>query len=98
MKKYLGVFVGQHKVHYRLLHLFFGALRLQVEVFDVLDYEESRKKTGKVAIEDKRAAIKQLIERIPTEKSELFAWPMDWNQVDQVNRRHRPRTYYLFVL
>jgi len=47
-----------------------------------LDYEE-KKKPSKLSVEDKRAAIKQLIDQIPTEKSELFAWKMDWDQVDQ---------------
>ena len=38
-----------------------------------------------MSTEDKKAAIKQLIDLIPTEKSQLFAWKMDWDQVDQVN-------------
>ena len=37
-----------------------------------------------MSTEDKKAAIKQLIDLIPTEKSQLFAWKMDWDQVDQV--------------
>jgi len=47
-----------------------------------LDYED-KKKPAKMSTEDKKAAIKQLIDLIPTEKSQLFAWKMDWDQVDQ---------------
>lgn len=47
-----------------------------------VDYEA--KKPAELTVEDKRAAIKQLIERIPTDKLELFAWPLDWDQVDKV--------------
>ena len=50
----------------------------------ISDYEEPKKKPAKLSNEDKKAAIKQLIDQIPTEKSELFAWQMDWDMVDQV--------------
>ena len=53
-------------------------------LFRYLDYED-KKKPAKMSTEDKKAAIKQLIDLIPTEKSQLFAWKMDWDQVDQVN-------------
>ena len=43
-------------------------------------------------MEDKRAAIKRLIDQIPTDKYELFAWPMDWEQVDKVSIRCRLRS------
>ncbi|XP_067943525.1 RNA-binding protein 25-like [Watersipora subatra] len=48
-----------------------------------LDYEESKRKPKKLSSEEKKAAIKQLIEQIPTEKSELFAWHMNWDMVDK---------------
>lgn len=34
--------------------------------------------------EEKRKHIKSLIEKIPTEKPELFAYPLDWSMVDTV--------------
>jgi len=49
------------------------------------DYEDDRKRSSKSAVEDKRAAIKRLIDRIPTAKHDLFAWRMDWDQVDKVH-------------
>lgn len=48
-----------------------------------LDYEDDKKKAAK-KVEDKRAAIKKLIERIPTDKNDLFAWDVDWDQIDSV--------------
>ncbi|CAB3976593.1 RNA-binding 25 [Paramuricea clavata] len=51
-----------------------------------LDYSEEEKKavaTAKSA-EQKKKSIKSLIERIPTAKNELFAYPLDWECVDQV--------------
>ena len=56
-------------------------------LFHYLDYED-KKKPAKMSTEDKKAAIKQLIDLIPTEKSQLFAWKMDWDQVDQVYYRN----------
>ena len=50
-----------------------------------LDYEEETKSSQKEA-EDKKKTIKSLIERIPTAKEELFAYTLDWTQVDQVSR------------
>ena len=35
--------------------------------------------------EEKRQRIKELIESIPTAKSELFSYPLDWSIVDKVN-------------
>lgn len=37
--------------------------------------------------EEKRKHIKSLIEKIPTEKPELFAYPLDWSMVDTVSKR-----------
>ena len=34
--------------------------------------------------EEKRKCIKTLIEKIPTAKEELFAYPLEWNMVDSV--------------
>ena len=36
------------------------------------------------AAEDKKKNIKSLIDRIPTSKAELFAYPVDRSQVDEV--------------
>uniref|UniRef100_A0A5K3EUQ6 PWI domain-containing protein n=1 Tax=Mesocestoides corti TaxID=53468 RepID=A0A5K3EUQ6_MESCO len=43
-------------------------------------------------VAEKRAIIKQIIERIPTAKDELFAYPIDWKAVDLefVNKRIKP--------
>jgi len=38
-----------------------------------------------VTAEEKRKSIKNLIERIPTAKDELFAYELDWNMVDAVS-------------
>lgn len=35
--------------------------------------------------EEKRKSIKSLIEKIPTEKKELFAYQLDWSVVDNVS-------------
>lgn len=35
--------------------------------------------------EEKRKCIKNLIERIPTAKDELFAYKLDWSMVDPVS-------------
>ena len=35
-------------------------------------------------VEDKRKLIKNLIEKIPTVKEELFAYPLKWEVLDQV--------------
>lgn len=37
--------------------------------------------------EEKRKHIKSLIEKIPTAKPELFAYPLDWSMVDTVRNR-----------
>ena len=34
--------------------------------------------------EDKRKHIKSLIDKIPTDKADLFAYAVDWDMVDQV--------------
>ena len=54
-----------------------------------LDYSEEEKaaitSTSKpTTAEEKRKCIKNLIERIPTGKEELFDYGLDWKQVDQV--------------
>lgn len=36
-----------------------------------------------ISAEDKRKSIKQLIEKIPTQKDELFAYPIDWSVLDK---------------
>lgn len=37
--------------------------------------------------EEKRKHIKSLIEKIPTAKPELFAYPLDWSMVDTVRKK-----------
>ena len=47
--------------------------------------------------EEKRKCIKNLIEKIPTGKNELFAYGLDWTMVDGVSVRFRISTsVYLF--
>lgn len=59
-----------------------------------LDYGEDDKNAtkGTVNTEEKRKHIKSLIEKIPTAKPELFAYPLDWSIVDSIlmERRIRP--------
>lgn len=52
-----------------------------------LDYGEEDKSNikGSVNTEEKRKHIKSLIEKIPTAKPELFAYPLDWSIVDSVS-------------
>jgi RNA-binding protein 25 len=54
-----------------------------------LDYTEEEKAallmgSKPTTAEEKRKCIKNLIERIPTGKEELFDYVLDWSQVDQV--------------
>lgn len=49
-----------------------------------LDYDDDKSDKKPTTAEEKRARIKHLIESIPTAKDELFAYPLDWNIVDQV--------------
>lgn len=44
--------------------------------------------------EEKRKHIKSLIEKIPTAKPELFAYPLDWSMVDTV-RTGTPALYFI---
>ncbi|XP_077117957.1 RNA-binding protein 25 isoform X3 [Ranitomeya variabilis] len=59
-----------------------------------LDYGDDDKSAAKnnVNTEEKRKHIKSLIEKIPTAKPELFAYPLDWSIVDTtlMERRIRP--------
>uniref|UniRef100_A0A5S6KY67 RNA-binding protein 25 n=1 Tax=Xenopus tropicalis TaxID=8364 RepID=A0A5S6KY67_XENTR len=59
-----------------------------------LDYGDDDKTSAKnnVNTEEKRKHIKSLIEKIPTAKPELFAYPLDWSIVDTtlMERRIRP--------
>ncbi|XP_056401739.1 RNA-binding protein 25 isoform X2 [Hyla sarda] len=59
-----------------------------------LDYGDEDKASAKnnVNTEEKRKHIKSLIEKIPTAKPELFAYPLDWSIVDNtlMERRIRP--------
>ena len=60
-----------------------------------LDYTEEERRVAPVppivpmprptTAEEKRRCIKNLIERIPTAKEELFAFPLDWAMVDSVS-------------
>lgn len=50
--------------------------------------KESKSETPK-SQEEKRKNIKTLIEKIPTDKSSLFKYALDWSSVDNVrSRRH----------
>src|SRR6218665_3883068 len=54
-----------------------------------LEYSEEEKASVLPAVkptsaEEKRKCIKNLIERIPTAKEELFAYKLDWTMVDSV--------------
>jgi len=60
-----------------------------------LDYtdEERAAISGRMApvapaasAEEKRKSIKNLIEKIPTAKDDLFAYPLDWTMVDSVSQ------------
>lgn len=65
-----------------------------------IDYsEEEMKAVSSVAketkvvsnvAEEKRKSIKSLIEKIPTEKKELFAYQLDWSVVDNVSDIYSP--------
>ncbi|KAM7539530.1 hypothetical protein Aperf_G00000045118 [Anoplocephala perfoliata] len=50
------------------------------------------KAVANLPIAEKKAIIKQIIERIPTNREELFAYPIDWRAVDAefVNERIKP--------
>lgn len=61
-----------------------------------LDYGEDDKNAAKgtVNTEEKRKHIKSLIEKIPTAKPELFAYPLDWSIVDSVSSK----LYFIILL
>jgi RNA-binding protein 25 len=41
--------------------------------------------------EEKRKHIKSIIDKIPTEKSDLFNYPLDWNEIDStIEKKIRP--------
>ena len=53
--------------------------------------EEGRKTPNSVSqmtMEEKRKHIKNLIEKIPTDKNELFAYNLDWSVVDKVRTKN----------
>jgi len=56
------------------------------------DGPRSPNSVSQMTIEEKRKHIKSLIEKIPTEKNELFAYNLDWTVVDKVlmEKRIRP--------
>lgn len=45
------------------------------------------KAVANLSIAEKKAIIKQIIERIPTNMEELFTYPIDWRAVDAVSAR-----------
>jgi len=53
---------------------------------------DANEKKETPTVEDKRKLIKNLIEKIPTVKDELFAFPLKWDIVDQalVDKRIKP--------
>lgn len=58
-----------------------------------IDFSEDSNSSGKhlassakpTTAEEKRKCIKNLIDRIPTAKAELFAYELDWSMVDTVS-------------
>ncbi|XP_015923436.1 RNA-binding protein 25 isoform X4 [Parasteatoda tepidariorum] len=56
------------------------------------DGPKSPHSVSQMTLEEKRKHIKNLIEKIPTEKIELFAYSLDWTVVDKVlmEKRIRP--------
>jgi hypothetical protein len=46
-----------------------------------LDDDEASKQQKKQKLEE----VKSFIDKIPTEKDELFKYPIDWNIIDKVN-------------
>lgn len=56
-----------------------------------LDYTDKKEEESK-AVEEKKKNIRQLIERIPTDKDDLFSFHLDWNVVDNqlMEKRIRP--------
>ena len=46
-----------------------------------------------LSAEDKRKSIKQLIDRIPTQKDELFAFPLDWSVLDKDLMERRVKSW-----
>lgn len=56
-----------------------------------LDYTDKKEEESK-AVEEKKKNIRQLIERIPTDKDDLFSFHLDWAVVDNhlMEKRIRP--------
>ncbi|XP_025208125.1 RNA-binding protein 25-like [Melanaphis sacchari] len=56
-----------------------------------LDYTDKKEEESK-AVEEKKKSIRQLIERIPTDKDDLFSFHLDWSVVDNqlMEKRIRP--------
>ncbi|XP_001947291.1 RNA-binding protein 25 [Acyrthosiphon pisum] len=56
-----------------------------------LDYTDKKEEESK-AVEEKKKSIRQLIERIPTDKDDLFSFHLDWTVVDNqlMEKRIRP--------
>lgn len=50
------------------------------------------------AAEEKRKTIKNLIEKIPTAKDELFGYKVDWAIVDEVNSARCNTILLIFLL
>jgi len=46
-----------------------------------------------ISAEDKRKSIKQLIDKIPTQKEELFAYPLDWSVLDKDLMERRVKSW-----
>ncbi|XP_065345982.1 RNA-binding protein 25 [Cloeon dipterum] len=58
----------------------------------VLKKKDAEASNSKVSQEEKRKHIKSLIDKIPTDKEALFAFPIDWGAVDSnlMEKRIRP--------
>lgn len=60
--------------------------RKLIPIDDNQDDETKSPNSTQLTVEEKRKHIKDLIEHIPTEKLQLFAYNLDWTIVDKVSR------------
>lgn len=60
-------------------------LEYSEEENQVLLFDPQAQQLASMSAEDKRKAIKTLIEKIPTSKDELFAYAISWSHVDAVS-------------
>lgn len=58
-----------------------------------LPHADSPNEKPAISAEDKRKSIKQLIDKIPTQKEELFAYPLDWSVLDKDLMERRVKSW-----